>query len=120
MLKFIKKYLAFILTGSFSFILAACYGAPVEMAHFATVKAKDGEGNPIQGLKVSLNLDGENQSSSFTNADGVVDLHNVFLNDTTEYIVSIEDIDGKENGGEFELQEFAINENPYYEVKMKE
>ena len=101
MLKFIKKYLAFIITGSFSIILAACYGAPVEIGNFSSVKTQDGDGNPIKDLKVSLSIDGENQSTQFTNIDGIVDIQDVFLNDSIEYIVKIEDVDGDKNGGEF-------------------
>ena len=119
MLKFIKKYLFFFITGSFSIILAACYGVPEEIGNFSTVKAKDGDGNPIKDLKVSLSIDGENQNTQYTNIDGVVDIQEFFLNDTTEYVVKIEDVDGDKNGGEFEMQEFVLTDNPYYEIEME-
>ena len=119
MLKFIKKYLVFILTGSFSFILAACYGAPIKTSHFATVNTNDEEGNPIKGLKVSLNINGENLNSYISNEDGIVEFENIFLNDTTDYVVRIEDIDGEENGGLFTPEEFTLNKSDYYVINLK-
>ena len=66
MLSIFKKPLAYILTGSFSFILAACYGAPVDYTYKA-VKTIDKTGNPLSNLKVELRNNGvteENQESN--------------------------------------------------------
>ena len=120
MLKFIKRYLAFIITGSFSFILAACYGAPMEIGRYSTIVASDGDGNPIEGLKVTLTLDGENKNSQYTNIDGVVDLENLFLNDSINYIVKLDDIDGEKNGV-FQTKELPLDKggDARYEINME-
>ena len=120
MKKHLKRYLAYILTGSFSFILAACYGPPVEMGHFVDVNTKDDEGNPIKGLKVEMNLNnGEQTVTEYTDENGQAYLDNIFLEENNEYVVTIEDIDGEDNGGLFQPKEFKIDETSSYDIEME-
>ena len=57
-MRFIKKLLQFLITGSFTFIIAACYGAPVSYGE-AQVKLRvvDKGNEPVAGLMVNIGGD---------------------------------------------------------------
>lgn len=56
LIKFWKRVLYFIVTGSTSVFIAACYGMPVNFNHLGnwTIKVKDTDNNPIEGLEVKI------------------------------------------------------------------
>lgn len=118
MKNFLKKSLAYILTGSFTVILAACYGSPISMDYTKTIKATDENNNPISGLKVTLKKNNTDIDSSLTNSYGTVDFTNVNY-DTIGYQIKIQDVDGEENLGSFKDTLFDLNSNTYYEIKLK-
>jgi len=118
MKNYFKKILAYFLTGSFTLILAACYGAPVEMQYDKTIKATDDSENPIQGLKVKLKSNGNDIDSAFTDEYGLVDFYNVNI-EVSDYQVTISDVDAEENLGTFKDTTFNLESDNYYEIKMK-
>jgi FlaG/FlaF family flagellin (archaellin) len=117
MLRIIKKSLAYILTGSFTIILAACYGTPVEMEYTKTIKTTDDNENPIAGLKVTLSQNGTKIDSATTDNAGFVDFYDVYT-DNQDYEVSIQDVDGNENLGIFKDSVFDLNSESYYNIKL--
>jgi len=117
MLSFIKKPLNYILTGSFSIIFAACYGAPVDLENPKLIKATDDTNQPIQGLKVTVYENRLNIDEGFTNQEGSIEFY-VAQKDKYNYKVNIEDVDGLENGGEFVSKDVNITETGFVEVVL--
>lgn len=111
----LKKLLHFALTGTFTVILAACYGAPVELQDYKLVKATDQENNPIEGLQVELNADNQLLESQYTDANGVVEFNNVSQSNVT---IRITDVDGTQNGGEFESKEIEADSVNEFDVRL--
>ena len=97
MKNFIKKPLNYILTGSFSIVFAACYGAPVDLESPKLIKVTDDFNIPIEGLKVNVYENRLNINSGYTDKGGSVEF-NVEQKDKYNYKVTIEDVDGEENG----------------------
>jgi len=117
MMQLLRKPLNYILTGTFTIVFAACYGAPVEMQSKKTIKTQANNGNPIPGLKVSLKANSAVLQDKQTDNLGLVDFYD--LNPVDKYSVVIEDIDGDANGGNFEMKEITLADQDYYEVEMK-
>ncbi len=117
MKSFIKKPLNYLLTGSFSVVFAACYGAPVELENPKLIKATDDTNLPIQGLKVTVFENRLNINEGFTDKDGSIEFYMV-QKDKYNYKVTIEDIDGEENGGDFASKDVSISENSFVEVVL--
>lgn len=96
--------------GSFSLLVSACYGVAYRLddacwrMKSGTVKAKNGEGEPIPGLRVVVS-DPANPDISFvsaqTDADGVA-VFSVDAAYASTYQVDVIDHDGSENLGEFQ------------------
>lgn len=118
MKNYLKKMLAYIATGSFTLILAACYGAPVEMEYQKTIRAIDENENPIPGLEVKLLNDVQIIETVQTDEYGYVDFNNVNSNNAS-FKVEIKDVDAEENLGVFKDTVFDLNSQNYYEIKMK-
>ena len=95
MIKMLKRSLIWIVSGSATLILTACYGAMMECEEYMnkTLKFVDGQGNPIAGLEVSHPSD-----LSLTDKDGEVVY--TYCKEHTDYQreVDVKDIDGEENG----------------------
>lgn len=117
MIRIFKKQISLLLAGSFSVVLAACYGAPVDMQDSLALKTLDSNDNPIEGLKVSLKNNDYIVETSYTDADGQVLYPN--LNSNTTYKVNIEDVDGELNGGLFIFKEIDITDNYNINVIME-
>jgi len=119
MLSILKKPLNFILTGSFSVVFAACYGAPVELENPKTVNAKNSNNEAITGLKVQLFENRNPIDELYTDENGTVEFYPT-QKAGYNYSAVIEDIDGKENGGEFETQEIDVTEKNIVDVVLIE
>jgi putative lipoprotein (rSAM/lipoprotein system) len=112
MLRFIKKSLLWIVSGTVSVILTACYGVGSMAECFSKkITITDSEGNPIKGLEVTMVDDGGNQNRVFTDESGEVEMH--FCTDYSNVTVEIFDVDGAENG-EFKEKTvvFSTDDNP--------
>jgi len=119
MLNILKKPLHYILTGSFSVIFAACYGAPVELENPKTVNAKNNNGQAIAGLKVQLFENRNPIDELYTDENGSVEFYHTQRTDY-HYSAVIEDVDGDENSGDFESQEIDVTEENLINVVLKE
>jgi hypothetical protein len=108
MLRFITKNLKWFFTGTFAMVLAACYGAPVDMRNEVSVQGTDSLNNPIPGLKMSLYNNGSKVSDDIANSDGKVFYPNLREDQSNNFTVKIEDTDGVANGGQFKPTEVDI------------
>ncbi len=117
MKNFIKKPLNYILTGSFSVVFAACYGAPVDFENPKIINAVDDTDLPIQGLKVTVLENTISIDEGYTNQEGSVEFY-VAQKDKYIYKAIIEDIDGEENGGEFVSKDVDITDSGFVEVVL--
>ena len=118
-LKF-KKQISLLFAGSFSMVLAACYGSPVNMELNKTVRTVNELNEAIPGLQVQLTNNGERIYEDLTDDNG--DVHYSYFEEgnANDYKVIISDIDGEENGGLYETQVVdIIDALNYYEVNMK-
>jgi hypothetical protein len=113
----LKKPLNYLLTGSFSVVFAACYGAPVDLQNPKRINAKDDNEQPIQGLKVTLFENRKVLDEQFTNANGSVEFYLV-QKEKYNYSAIIEDIDGPDNLGQFESEEINLNMDSFIEIKL--
>ena len=118
-LKF-KKQISLLFAGSFSMVLAACYGMPVDMEYQKTVRTVNELNEAIPGLQVQLTNNGERVFEDISNEYGDVNYSDLTETGTdNDYKVIINDIDGEENGGLYETQVVDIDDNSnYYEVNM--
>ena len=119
MISFFKKPLNYILTGSFSVVFAACYGAPVELENPKIISAKNSNGMAIEGLKVQLFENRNPIDELHTDENGSVEFYHIQRDDYL-YSVVIEDIDGVENGGDFETKEVDVTEENIIDVVLQE
>ncbi len=109
--KFWKKALYFVITGSTSVFIAACYGIPLAVQDLGkwVIRVHDDENNPIRGLQVTiLQFVGESDSSNIvdigeTDSTGTCSLDLVGYDESATYRhqAIIEDRDSTENGGFF-------------------
>jgi len=114
----LKKPFTYLLTGSFSVVFAACYGAPLELENPKLIKAKDDNNQPIEGLKVTL-FENRNQiGEQFTNKEGSVEFYYA-PKEKYNYSAIIEDIDGSENLGEFSPTTVDLNKESVFELQLK-
>ena len=117
MIRLLKKIMTFVITGSVSVILAACYGVPVDEMYYKMVKTADNEGNPIKGLRVVLRENQQGVDTFTTDEYGQIQFE--LLDYTADYSVIIEDIDGEENGGEFKTKEIEISKDHFYDITLE-
>ncbi|NJO88810.1 MAG: hypothetical protein HC831_07515, partial [Chloroflexia bacterium] len=89
MFGYIKKWLNYILTGSFTVVFAACYGADMTLENPKLINAKDDKQNPIPGLKVTLFENRMEIDEKFTDQNGSVEFYYT-QNNKYSYKVSIE------------------------------
>ena len=118
MLGFFKKYLNFILTGSFSVVFAACYGAPMNMENPKLIKTSDMDNNAIPGLKVTLYENRKPIDEQFTGNNGNTEFY-LTQKEKYHYKVVIEDVDGEENYGKFKSQEIDITKDSFFDLKLE-
>lgn len=79
-------------------VLAACYGAPVDMENQVSVKAVNSKNIPIQGLQVTLFNNNQSIETASTNSDGKVFYPYLKEDEENDFTVKIEDVDGEDNG----------------------
>jgi hypothetical protein len=115
---FIKKWLSYFVTGSFTIVFAACYGPPVRMEEPKSLKTNDDNGNAIPGLKVTLFEDNKELDIKYTNENGFAEFNFIQKNETV-YSALVEDIDGADNYGDFKSQKTDFTKGSILEIKMK-
>jgi len=118
MLELFKKPFTYLLTGSFSIVFAACYGAPLDLQNPKLIKAKDDNNQPIKGLKVTLFENRQPISEQFTNEQGAVEIYFTQKEKCT-YSAKIEDIDGADNLGEFNTTDVNLNNESLIELNLQ-
>lgn len=118
MMNWLKKLLAFCITGSVSVVLAACYGAPIDDEEaYISLRAFDGDQNPIPGLKVKLSDDNGSFDSTTTSEVGYANFY-LSADQSKNYQAIIEDIDGDANGGLFKSDTIKVSINSDYSVTL--
>jgi hypothetical protein len=118
MISLLKKPFTYLLTGSFSIVFAACYGAPLDLENPKLIKAKDDSNQPIPGLKVTLFENNNPINEQYTNEQGTIEL---FFEQKVNYDYSakIEDVDGTNNLGEFNTATVNLNKESLIEHNMQ-
>lgn len=87
--------------GGISLTCVACYGTPYDVykPHFAASgRVVDEQGEPIKGIRVSMN------EATTTNANGE------FYVQGTVSLVEFTDVDGEDNGGTFQSRSIDLEE----------
>jgi len=95
MIKIFKKSLIFIISGSATLILTACYGAMMQCEKMVSqnLKIVDSDGKPIPGLEVSHPND-----VTFTDENGNIIYDFCSEDKGASREIIIKDVDGDENG----------------------
>lgn len=121
MIRKFKKQISLLFAGSFSMVLAACYGMPVDMQDYKSVKTVNDQNEAIPGLQVYLTNNGERIYEDLSDENGNV-YYSYFEEGTdNDYKVIINDIDSTENGGQFQTQIVDIvDSKDDYIVQMTE
>ena len=114
----LKKSFTYLLTGSFSIVFAACYGAPLDLQNPKLIKAKDVNNQPIKGLKVTLFENNKPLSEQFTNEQGTVEIY-FKQNEYANYSAKIEDVDGIDNLGEFTTSSVDLYKASVFELNIQ-
>ena len=102
-LKF-KKQITLLFVGSFSMVLAACYGMPVDVQDYKSIKTVNEQNEAIPGLQVQLTNNGERIYEDISDENGYVYYSYLEEDNDNDYKVIIKDIDNKENGGEYQTK----------------
>lgn len=127
MKKLIKRLLQYIISGTFTLFITACYGMP---AGFSWSEKKittvDRDNNPIPGLQLTNSASG---GVTYTDAEGIGEIIIPAVREiivpadadtASEIEILIEDVDGPENGGEFSSKTLTITDEADYLVEMEE
>jgi hypothetical protein len=111
LIRFWKKFLYILITGSTSVFIACCYGPPVGWANLGhwTIKTKNKDNKPIYGLEITvLQYVGETVTpdtldTQITDSTGTstFSLETYNKNAAHRHEAAIRDIDGADNGGQF-------------------
>ena len=122
MLRHLKKHLKILFTGSFTMVLAACYGVDMDMENQVFVQTINNKNVPITGLKVTLYNNGEAIENELTDLNGEVLYPSLYEGNTgNDYVLKIADIDSTENGGMFKEKIINIVDNQLsYTAVMEE
>ncbi|MCD4793495.1 MAG: hypothetical protein K8R54_09700 [Bacteroidales bacterium] len=99
MIRKFKKQISLLFAGSFSMVLAACYGMPIDMQIDRSVKVVNELNEAIPGLQVKLTNNGERVYEDLSDDSGYVYYSSLEENNDNDYKVIINDIDSTENGG---------------------
>ncbi len=119
MLRKYKKNLALLFAGSLSTVMAACYGAPIDLQHNINIKTVNNQNEAIPGLKVILTNNGERAYDELTNESGNVYFPGLSEDVDNDYQFIVEDIDGDQNGGLFLKQVIdVVDSQSDYSVVM--
>ncbi len=106
--KFKNKIIA-LFVGSFSIVLAACYGVPV-VVDYVDIKTINADNEPIAGLEVSLINNGEEREKQISDETGTVVFNDVKKTSENNFSFIIKDIDGEKNG-EYKTKEIKDFDN---------
>lgn len=112
MLRFIKKSLLWIVSGTVSVILTACYGVGSMVECFSKkITITDSQGNPIKGIRVRVSDELGDMDEVYTDESGKAEIN--FCTHYNEIAARISDVDGVDNG-EFEEKTvvFSTDDNP--------
>jgi len=116
-----KKQISLLFAGSLSMVLAACYGAPIDMQNSISVKTVTENNDAIPGLKVTLQENEQNIDSTYTDSLGNVFYPDLYIYEGNNYTIKVEDIDSSQNLGEFTTKTIEIdNSSSDYEITMQE
>ena len=115
----IRKILKYLIVGSLTTLISACYGVIIDFQeHFLRrIKVRDTDGTPIPGLIVTL-TDDINPivlAAEETDEAGEANLSFEYYPGESykDLDLRVEDVDGQQNGGEFEPFEGDLgNEDP--------
>ncbi len=119
-MRIFKKLLQFLITGSFSFIIAACYGAPVEYSGVQTkLRVVNKDGQPVKGLMINIGGDFYPEYY-YTDEKGEAVFYPMIDEMDVLYNPIIKDLDGEENLGCFAKTEAVLGEEAELEVVIKE
>lgn len=110
----VKRFLEFLVIGSFSLVIAACYGMPIETA-YRLVQVRCSGGQAIPGLELTFpSEDDLVEEGRFMRYRDVSNDGGVFYLEEEsipfDRQIRIRDIDGAENGGEFEEKTLSLAE----------
>jgi len=119
--RIVCKMLLFVVTGTGTLVIAACYGVPVGIDNIVVwLRVHNSAGTPIEGLEVSLDCDGSTYEQ-LTDASGDVEIYVPEYTDLGACVATITDIDGADNGGDFATQTVQLNSTDgEYDVEMTE
>ena len=121
MIRKFKKQIYLLFVGSFSMVLAACYGMPVDMQDYKSIKTVNEQNEAIPGLQVQLTNNGERIYEDISDENGYVYYSYLEESNGNDYKVIINDIDSSENGGDYQTQVVdIIDSKDDYIVEMNE
>ena len=107
MIRIFKKSIIFLVSGTFSIILAACYASQEEYTYYKKVHARTPDGQPIPGLKVTNIQNGEVVQTEFTDEAGIANMQR--NSSESGRVFKFEDIDSTQNLGHFESFEYLLD-----------
>jgi hypothetical protein len=125
MWKKIKKIAYFLIAGSFTLVISACYGVVAPVANMIgtskKIKANDINRRPIPGLQVVLYKESDSQNTNFTDTNGIAQVsfdYDHIRYKISDYNIKISDIDGTNNGGNFQPREITLSDNNEYDLTL--
>ena len=116
-MRILKNLLRFLVTGSFSFIIAACYGVPVTYGDVETrLRVVNKNHEPVPGLRVNTGADYSAEYYT-TDENGEAVFYPIVDPDSGGLINPvIKDVDGEDNLGCFARTEVALGEEAELDV----
>lgn len=122
-----KKLIYLLITGSTSVFIAACYGMPASFSQLKdwSIKVKDSDNNPIEGLEVKILRHNEavvdTVDVQYTDSIGVSshELYEYTSDANYMYEATIRDIDSSKNGGEFSDTTVILDDSEEIIVNLK-
>lgn len=113
----LSSLLRVLITGSFSLLIVACYGAPIDYSgNDIGVQAKDKNNQGIEGLEVSASLGGTLEQKTTTDSNGMAIITNTT---NAQYTLITQDVDGTNHGGPYSDQTNTAYSGDTVEVIMQ-
>lgn len=107
----LKKLILIIIGGTTSLIIAACYGVQSVYDTVIRLNTTDQDGEVIQGLQVQSVCGGDAYELTYTDEEGDAHLSFGEYQDIDDCVAEITDIDGADNGGEFESKTVPLHDS---------
>lgn len=119
-MKIFKKFLQFLLTGSFTLFMAACYGMPAGFGQGAlNVRTVNKNNIPLTGLRISYEEEGFSDTQ-LTDEWGKA-YFGVFDEPLQlDGVLTVEDIDDESNGGSFKSETIQVSGVNTLKVELEE